>query len=945
MAYLSGIYESDDIQLNGENSNDAILTSNNTWTGTNTFTQNTSFTGAMNIFSGSIIATYGSLIYLNNLSRAYTQASSDNSTAIATTAWVKNQGYTSFSGKNAMQQVTIYNNNPVSITPSFGDPETIIIVPSTTPNGSGEINVTLPVISSSNLGATFTILLGGQSIAGYYYPILIQNTYASAYMLYNNDYNNAVVISNGSTTYGNFSPLGYTFTAMDATNQTWIAKSIAWDDRMITNNNLTYTGANTYSGSNTYSGTSNFTGTATAVTQASTDNSTRIATTAYVKNNLLGNVVNYSSTLTSFYGGPNALNSSLYGSGTAFDCVCIGENSMRYSTTGYQNLFIGKYAGSQISTGYKNVCLGVGAGQNITTGTENFGLGSVSLGSCTTGNFNVGIGISSLQNANTNSQNIAIGRYCLFNCRSISGGGDSNCAIGYFGQVQLTNGSSNVSLGAYALYNNIVSSFNSAFGDNAGYGHIGSGGYNCFFGASAGSGSASNSNNTYIGALTTNTGSYSNSTCIGYGSVINASNRIILGRSTEPTYTMGGLVIPSGVTSTLDGTINFNTPPLYTNLSTPEQTQTVSGSGAFSLSFGTAKNVMVVNSTITQINLPTPSASNIGATFNIIKSGPSAKWNLTIQCGAGETFTVDGSSVNSSYIMLTHETSITVTAIGSTSGITWNLYNNMKYNVATFISSALYPVSPAWTLPGNILNVNTISIGVGSLANHTGTGYGAQTVAIGCGSLNALSGGGAANTCVGMNTLNTSASLGNYNCAFGHGAGTLYAQTGSNCTLLGASTDFNAASAFSNSTALGYGAIIRASNEIVLGRSTEDVVIPGNLSFNRSYFPFEVNTTLITAATTLATPIYGTYLVQAGAAAYSITLPLSSSVPIGSTILFRRSTTTNVTIVQNIIRQGTDVIYALNGATGLTVATAILAANVYNGRVINLNTGIWAIIP
>ena len=112
----------------------------------------------------------------------------------------------------------------------------------------------------------------------------------------------------------------------------------------------------------------------------------------------------------------------------------------------------------------------------------------------------------------------------------------------------------------------------------------------------------------------------------------------------------------------------------------------------------------------------------------------------------------------------------------------------------------------------------------------------------------------------------------------------------------------------------------------------------------RNYYPDSVYGTLISAATTIATPVYGFYLVQAGAAVYNITLPLSSSVPIGATIQFRRSTTTNPTIAINIIRQSTDVIYALNGATGLTTATPILASNIYNAKILNMSTGIWAII-
>ena len=162
------------------------------------------------------------------------------------------------------------------------------------------------------------------------------------------------------------------------------------------------------------------------------------------------------------------------------------------------------------------------------------------------------------------------------------------------------------------------------------------------------------------------------------------------------------------------------------------------------------------------------------------------------------------------------------------------------------------------------------------------------------------------------------------------------------CSFFGANT--TSTDNISYSTAIGYGASTTASNQIVLGRSTERTIVKGTFALTADYYPFEVSGTTITAATTLSSPVYGTYKVNAGAAAYNITLPLSSSVPIGSVILFRRSSITNATIVVNIIRQGTDSIWLVNGATNTTTATPILAANVYVGRVINLSTGVWAII-
>jgi hypothetical protein len=78
-----------------------------------------------------------------------------------------------------------------------------------------------------------------------------------------------------------------------------------------------------------------------------------------------------------------------------------------------------------------------------------------------------------------------------------------------------------------------------------------------------------------------------------------------------------------------------------------------------------------------------------------------------------------------------------------------------------------------------------------------------------------------------------STSTGANNTALGSQAG--YAgtanTTGSNNTYIGYQAQANANN-YSNSTALGVGAIITGSNQIVLGRATEKVVIPGDASLN-----------------------------------------------------------------------------------------------------------------
>ncbi len=88
---------------------------------------------------------------------------------------------------------------------------------------------------------------------------------------------------------------------------------------------------------------------------------------------------------------------------------------------------------------------------------------------------------------------------------------------------------------------------------------------------------------------------------------------------------------------------------------------------------------------------------------------------------------------------------------------------------------------------------------------------------------------GTSNIGIGGSSLLT-ATTGSSNVAIGASAGSKVI-TGSNNTFLGAQTTFDAsANTWSNSTAIGYGATINASNQITIGTSTENVVVPGTTS-------------------------------------------------------------------------------------------------------------------
>jgi len=267
--------------------------------------------------------------------------------------------------------------------------------------------------------------------------------------------------------------------------------------------------------------------------------------------------------------------------------TCIGKSagSALLSTTSGQatnNSLVGKSAGSNITTGSSNVCVGQGAGQNIQTGGYSVCVGqgaggsaatsgnaNTFLGALTTSTINVGnttvIGYNASATASnqvvlgtsaetviipsgfiavptgTNNlffssssksgitaiglYNSAIGLAALQNCNASTA---QNNAMGY-GALQSSKASNNTGVGHYSLPNVTTGGNNTAIGANSG-------------GINGGIGLTVGTNNTFLGADTNVEVSatvYNKSTAIGSGSLITASNQIVMGTSTE------SVVIPS----------------------------------------------------------------------------------------------------------------------------------------------------------------------------------------------------------------------------------------------------------------------------------------------------------------------------------------------------------------------------------------------------------------
>ena len=133
----------------------------------------------------------------------------------------------------------------------------------------------------------------------------------------------------------------------------------------------------------------------------------------------------------------------------------------------------------------------------------------------------------------------------------------------------------------------------------------------------------------------------------------------------------------------------------------------------------------------------------------------------------------------------------------------------------------------AFALNANTSGINNVAVGANALLTNV---YGNNNVAVGPGTLLTIS-GTSDNTAVGANALEFNA--GGNNTALGALAG-YYDKSGDYNTYLGYNTGQSSgdSTVYDYSTAVGYNARITASNQVVIGITGQNVVIPGNLTVN-----------------------------------------------------------------------------------------------------------------
>lgn len=391
--------------------------------------------------------------------------------------------------------------------------------------------------------------------------------------------------------------------------------------------------------------------------------------------------------------------------------TCIGRSAggallSTASTQASNNSLVGRSAGSNITTGSNNVCVGQAAGQNIQTGNYSVCVGQGAGGSAaTTGNANTFLGAlttSSINVGNTTvigfnasatasnqivmgtsaetiisssgfiavptgvnnlffssssksgvaaigNYNSAIGLAALQGCNAST---SQNNAMGY-GALQNSKTSNNTGVGHYSLPNVTTGNNNTAIGANSG-------------GINGGIGLTVGTNNTFLGADTNvevAATAYNKSTAIGSGSLITASNQIVMGTSTE------SVVIPSRKIIGLVTTVNVSVSPAFPISEIYNITPSLSG-------------------TAIVITLPSVASANVGAktTFRITDIGNA---NVSLSSSIANIFPSTTTVGISSHTIYTGGTSVAFSPVtASISGTTLTLSSAVTLTVGTLITGS-----------------------------------------------------------------------------------------------------------------------------------------------------------------------------------------------------------------------------------------------------------------
>ena len=395
-------------------------------------------------------------------------------------------------------------------------------------------------------------------------------------------------------------------------------------------------GATTMSGALTVDGATRLNSISYGTTPTTNNNSTQLATTAYVMNTLASPSNGFAWSTTGnagmtdgskFFGTTDAqpLNYQIGGivSGR-FDVNAVsGQSTLGYGA-GYS--LVRNLANNY---GTKNTGFGYQAFYNTTFGNENTAVGYQALLTNVAGASSTAVGYQAMSNANSavNSStplityNTAVGYQALQgSATAASNTGTNNTAVGYQSLKNTTSGYGNSAYGVSSLTSNTTGLYNTGMGyqslynNTTGYYNVGLGMY-ALRNVSAGTGNvgvgyyamSSNSTGTYntaIGYQADIGEGVTNATSLGRGASNSTSNSIVLGnRSVTRVSTSGAIVTTNDINAKhIKGNSGALSIAASTGAGTSPSGITVTGtdmSGVVALTIGTSPSINAVLATIT----------------------------------------------------------------------------------------------------------------------------------------------------------------------------------------------------------------------------------------------------------------------------------------------------------------------------------------------------------
>ena len=232
-------------------------------------------------------------------------------------------------------------------------------------------------------------------------------------------------------------------------------------------------------------------------------------------------------------------------------------------------------------------------------------------------------------------------------------------------------------------------------------------------------------------------------------------------------------------------------------------------------------NLLVAGSTTLNTNQVTggPGSLYVAGSVNVpngnlVVGGNVSLLNNTLNMALGNiTLTGGNVTLNNGYIQTSGNIMTTAGTVHSANDISVNglVFGKGPGGNNIVLGSTLLSTANVYTINNLALGKNSLT----SISNNSSGTYGAF---------------GSNNTTVGF-SAGSAITYGNNNTAVGYNSGS-GVTTGNNNTFLGGNTT-TSSGAFVQSTAVGFGATIGGSNQIVLGTATESVIVPGNVAIGK----------------------------------------------------------------------------------------------------------------